>query len=81
MNALEIKIFLLKHGLTVSDIALALHKDVGLTFDSCRNALTRMFYHGDYKADLAKLVRLKFAIKVDRPVRPQTVREAVRRAA
>jgi hypothetical protein len=80
MNALQIKTFLWKNGLTISGIATDIHTSVGLTFDSCRNALTRMFYHGDYNAELAKIVRDKYGIKVDRPAKPQTVREALKAA-
>lgn len=81
MNPLDIKIFLLKEGLTISQIAKGVMDDFGQTFDSTRNALTRMFYHGEYRADLAALVRNKYNIKIDRPTRPQTVREAVKQAA
>lgn len=81
MNAFEIKIFLLKHGLTITDIAKSVMDDFGQTFDSTRNALTQMFYHDKYNPNLARTVREKYGIKVNPPKTPQTVREAVRRAA
>lgn len=80
MNALQIKIFLLKNGLTISEIARALELEYDASFDAIRNALTQMFYHGKYNADLARLVKDKYGIKVDR-TRPQSVKEAVRQAA
>jgi len=81
MNALQIKTFLWKNGLTISGIATDIHQDVGRTFDGCRMALTRLFYYGDYDETLATVVRDRFGIKVDKPRLPQTVSEAVRRAA
>lgn len=81
MNALEIKIFLLKKGLTISEIARGVELEYDATFDSIRNALTQMFYHEQYNAKLAQLVSLKYGIVVNKPKVPQTVKEAVRRAA
>jgi len=81
MNALQIKIFLLERGLSITEISRVLSKDYGATEHSIRTMLTDLFYHGKWNAKLAKLVRLKYGIKVDRPERSQTVREAVRRAA
>lgn len=81
MNALQVKTFLWKNGLTITDIARSLEPDYDASFHSIRNALTQMFYHGKYNADLARLVKDKYGIKVDRPWLPQTVKEAVRRAA
>jgi len=81
MNALQIKTFLWKNGLTITGMAKEIAPAIGWTFDTTRNGLTQLFYHGKYNADLAKLVRDKYGIKVDRPERPQTVSEAVRRAA
>lgn len=81
MNALEIKIFLLEKGLTITEIARVLSKDYDATVDSIRTMLTDLFYHGKWNEKLAKLVHKKYAIKVDKPTRPQTVREAVKHAA
>lgn len=81
MNALQIKTFLWKKGLTVTDIARAIEPEYDATFDSLRTMLTNMFYHGEFNQKLAEIVDAKFGIKIDRPRRPQTVREAVRRAA
>lgn len=81
MNALQIKTFLWRNGLTISGIAKALAPHLGWTVDTTRNALTQLFYHGKYNAELARLVRQEFHITVDKPSRPQTVREALRRAA
>lgn len=81
MNALQIKVFLFKHGLTISGMARELAGDYPATVDSIRTMLTDMFYHGRHNAGLARLVEIKFKLKVDNPKRPQTVREAVQRAA
>lgn len=81
MNALEVKIHLFKKGLTISAIAREIELEYEATFDSLRMMLSDMFYHGKYNAKLAKLVKAKFQITVDKPSRPQTVREAVQRAA
>lgn len=81
MNAFQIKTFLWKKGLTITDIAKAIEPDYDATFDSLRTMLTGLFYHGDYNSKLAKIVHQKFGIEVNRPSQPQTVREAVRRAA
>lgn len=81
MNALQIKTFLWKRGLTISEIARAIEPEYDATLDSIRTMLTNLFYHGKWNSQLAALVEQKFKITVDRPSRPQTVREAVRRSA
>lgn len=81
MNALQIKVYLLKRGLTISAMARELSEDYPATVDSLRMMLTEMFYHGRNYAGLAKLVETKFGIKVDRRGRNGSVSEAVRRAA
>ncbi len=81
MNALEIKTFLWKNGLTITEIARGLETEYEATFDSLRTMLTDLFYYGKSNAKLAALVEAKYKIKVDRPKRPQTVREAVKAAA
>jgi len=81
MNALEVKIHLLKNGLTVTGIARELEDEYGATFESLRTMLKDLFYYGKHNAKLASLVRKKYGIKIDQPTRPQTVREAVQRAA
>ena len=81
MNALQVKTLLWKKGLTISAIARGLELEYDATFDSLRTMLTEMFYHGKYNAKLAQLVDEKHGIKIDRPSTPQTVREAVQRAA
>lgn len=81
MNALEIKTFLWKKGLTITEIARGLETEYDATFDSLRTMLSDMFYHGRYNAKLAALVAEKYGIKVDSPKRPQTVRDAVKAAA
>jgi hypothetical protein len=81
MNALQIKVFLFKNGLTVSAIARGLVDHYPANEESIRKMLTNMFYHGKFNAGLAALVEKKYGIRIDEPKRPQTVREAVRRAA
>jgi hypothetical protein len=81
MNALQIKVHLFKKGLTISQIARDLEPGYDATFDSLRSMLTNLFYHGVRNDKLASLVESKYGIKVDLPRRPQSVREAVQRAA
>lgn len=81
MDALQIKTFLWKQGLTITQIAEAVAPELGWTVDTARNAITKLFYHGKWNAELAALVRSRYGIKVTKPTAPQTVREAVRRAA
>lgn len=81
MNAFQVKTLLWKKGLTISEIARSLEGEYDATFDSLRTMLTNLFYHGQYNAKLADLVFEKFGIKIDRPIRSQTVREAVKQAA
>lgn len=81
MNALQIKTFLWQNGLTITEIARSIEPEYDATLDSIRTMLTNLFYHGKWNAELAALVEEKYGIKVDRPERPQTVREAVRLAA
>ena len=81
MNAFEVKIHLFKNGLTITAIAKDLAPAYGATIDSLRMMLTELFYHGKYNERLAAIVESEYGIKVDRPKRPQTVREAVQRAA
>lgn len=81
MNALQVKTFLWKNGLTVTQIARELEMEYDATFESLRTMLTAMFYFGKFNQKLADLVDRKYGLKVDKPSRPQTVKEAVRRAA
>jgi hypothetical protein len=81
MNPLQVKTFLWKRGLTISQIARDLELEYEATFDSLRIMLTDLFYHGKYNAKLAKLVEARYGLKIERPARPQTVREAVKQAA
>jgi hypothetical protein len=81
MNALEVKIHMFKKGLTISSIARDLEGEYDATFASIRTMLTNMFYYGRYNHKLALLVSARYGIKIERPTRPQTVREAVQRAA
>jgi hypothetical protein len=81
MNAFEVKIHLFKNGLTITGIAKDLEPEYEATVDSLRTMLTDLFYHGKYNAKLARLVEKKYGIKIDKSSRPQTVREAVQRAA
>ena len=81
MNALQIKTILWKKGLTITDIARGLETEYDATFDSLRTMLTDLFYYGKWNSKLAALVEEKYKSTVDRPKRPQTVREAVKAAA
>lgn len=82
MNALQIKTFLWKNGLTITEIAKSLELEYDATFDSLRTMLTEMFYHGRYNAKLAAIVNEKYGIKIDPPrTRKSTVREVLKAAA
>lgn len=81
MNALEVKIHLLKNDLTITGIARDLAPEYGATFESLRTMLKGLFYYGNYNARLADLVKERYGIKITKPKRPQTVREAVKQAA
>jgi hypothetical protein len=81
MNPLQIKTFLWSRGLTISQIARELEVEYDATFDSLRIMLTDLFYHGKYNSKLAHLVKAKYGLKIEKPERPQTVKEAVQRAA
>lgn len=80
MNAVEIKIHMLKKGLTLTGIARELEPEYPATFESLRTMLKNLFYYGRYNSKLAALVKQKYGIKIDRPTQPQTVREAVSQA-
>lgn len=81
MNALEVKIHLLKNDLTVTGIARDIAPEYGATVESLRTMLKNLFYYGRYNSRLAALVHRRYGIKIDKPTSPQTVREAVRQAA
>lgn len=82
MNALEIKIHLYKNGLTISDIAREIQPEFGEhAFDTLRMLITKLFYRDYWNPRLADVIRRRYGIKLKKPDRPQTVREAVRRAA
>lgn len=81
MNALKVKNFLWKNGLTISEMARQLEGKYDATFDSLRNMLTDLLYHDKYNEKLAQLVESEFDLKIPKPTKPQTVREAVQQAA
>lgn len=81
MNALQIKTFLWKKGLTITDIARSIEPEYDATADSLRTMLTDMFYHGRYNKKLAAIVNEKYNIKIDQPLtRKVTVREMLKAA-
>lgn len=81
MNALKVKNFLWKNGFTITEMARQLEGEYDATFDSLRTMLTQMLYHDKYNRELAKLVESRFGLKIEKPTKPQTVRQAVQRAA
>lgn len=80
MNALQIKTFLWKEGLTITQIANDLQPEYGATVHSLRTMLTDLFYHGRPNTKLTDLVKKRYGITVDTK-RRTTVKEAVKRAA
>lgn len=82
MNALKVKNFLWKNGLTVSSIAERVAPKYGTASKhSIRVMLTRMFYHDDHNERLAKIVKDEIGLDIPKPRKPQTVIEAVKQAA
>lgn len=81
MNALKVKNYLWKNGLTISEMARRLDGKYDATFDSLRTMLTDLLYDRKYNEKLADLVEAEFGLVIPKPDKPQTVREAVRRAA
>lgn len=81
MNAFEIKVHLFKKGLSITKMAERLQPKYGGSTEAIRKMLTNLFYHGVWNDRLARFVKKEFGIVVDKPNRPQTVREAVRQAA
>lgn len=81
MNALKVKNFLWKKGLTISEMARQLEGKYPANSDSLRTMLTNLFYHEKYNALLAQLVKDEFGLDIPQPSKPQTVKEAVQLAA
>jgi hypothetical protein len=80
MTPLQIKNYLWKNGLTISDLARAIEPEYDATFHSLRIMLTEMFYSDRYNSKLAVIVEEKFGIKVD-PPRRMVARTSILRAA
>lgn len=81
MKAKEVKILLIKKGLTISDMARELESESDAGFDSLRTMLTDLLYGRRFFPTLAAQVEEKFGIKIEREPHHIAVREAIKNAA
>ena len=80
MNPFEVKVFMMKKGLTVASIArdLCLERDV--KFTSMQTMVSDLIHGRKWFPEFAKKLDEKYGIKIDQPKR-KTNREIVKQAA
>lgn len=81
MNPLQVKIFLLKQGLTVSGIARELCKDSNTKFSSMRTMIDDTIHGRKFYPAIAAALEDKFGIKIERPQHAQPICRILRQAA
>lgn len=81
MKAKDVKILLIKKGLTISEMARELESETDASFDSLRTMLTDLLYGRRWYSSLAAQVEDKFGIKIEREPHQVAVREAIKNAA
>lgn len=80
MNPFEVKVFMLKKGLTVASIARDLCLESDAKFTSMQTMVSDLIHGRKWFPEYAKQLDEKYGIKIDRPKRT-TNREIVQKAA
>lgn len=81
MNPFEVKVFMLKNGLTIASIARDFcASEPGVKFTSMQTMLSDVIYGRKWLPEYARKLDEEYGIKLERPER-QTNREIVKQAA
>ncbi len=81
MNIIEVKILLLKKGLSFADMARALQTDDSPSLRSLEVMIADLLYGRRWYPSLAKQIKAKWGIRVDRADHLRPVREQIKHAA
>lgn len=81
MNAFEVKVFLMKNGLTIASISRELCRNTGKKPASMATMISDMIYGRRYYPNLAKKLDKKFGLKFERPAQFESAREVIKQAA
>ncbi len=81
MNAFEVKVHLLREGLTIASMARELCRNSDTKETSMQTMISEMIYGRRFYPGLAKKINKKFGIKFERPAQFEPARKVVQKAA
>ena len=81
MKPIEVKIFLLKNGLTVAEMARQLCVGTDTKFDSMRTMIDDTLYGKRFYPSVAAKLESKFGLKIERPAHLKSRREVMKQVA
>lgn len=81
MNVKEVKIYLIKNGLNIADMARKLEPSSDASFKSLQTMLSDLLYGRRWFPSLARDVEREFGLRIDKPQSYRTVKEQIRQAA
>lgn len=81
MNPFEVKVFMLKNGLTIASMAETLCRNSSTKKTSMQTMISDMIYRRRFYPGLAKKLDKNFGLKIERPAQFESATEVVHRAA
>lgn len=81
MNPFEVKVFLMKNGLTIASISRELCRNNDTKPASMATMISDMIYGRRFYPKLAKKIDKKFGLKFERPAQFEPARKVIQKAA
>lgn len=81
MNPFEVKVFLLKNGLTIAAMSRELCRNSDTKETSMATMISDMIYGRRFYPKLARKLDKKFGLKLERPAQFESASEIVKQAA
>ncbi|MGI8556495.1 MAG: hypothetical protein ACR2LT_09100 [Pyrinomonadaceae bacterium] len=81
MNPFEVKVFLMKNGLTIASISRELCRDSDTKPASMATMISDMIYGRRFYPKLARKLDKKFGLKFERPAQFESAAEIIKQAA
>ncbi len=81
MNPFEVKVYLLKNGLTIASMARELCRNSDTKETSMTTMISDMIYGRRYYPTLAKKLSKKFGLEFERPAQFESASEIIKQAA
>ena len=81
MDAFEVKVFLMKNGLSIADLAREMCKTSGATERSMHTMISDLIYGRRFYPQLAEKLHNKYGISIERPAQFEPARTIIQKAA